>query len=81
KKQGVLPLTFAAPADYEKVLEKDRVSTRGLAELRPGSEVRLVLRHADGGSEEIAARHTLTAEQVEWLKAGSSMAWIGARPS
>ena len=79
KKQGVLPLTFADPADYEKVLVSDRVSTRGLAELRPGSEVRLVLRHADGGSEEIAARHTLTAEQVEWLKAGSAMAWIGAR--
>ena len=79
KKQGVLPLTFADAADYERVLESDRVATRGLAELQPGSVVTLVLQHADGKSEEIAARHTLTTEQVEWFEAGSAMAWIGAR--
>ena len=36
KKQGVLPLTFADPADYHKIREDDRVSVRGLADLAPG---------------------------------------------
>ena len=36
KKQGVLPLTFADPGDYEKVQEGDRVSVLGLTELAPG---------------------------------------------
>ena len=45
--------------------------------MQPGSVVTLVLQHADGKSEEIAARHTLTAEQVEWFEAGSAMAWSG----
>ena len=36
KKQGLLPLTFADPADYEKVQESDRVSVLGLAGLAPG---------------------------------------------
>ncbi len=35
KKQGILPLTFVDPADYDKVLEDDRIAIRGLAELAP----------------------------------------------
>ena len=36
KKQGMLPLTFSDPADYDKVEPSDRVSLLGLAELAPG---------------------------------------------
>ena len=36
KKQGMLPLTFADPADYDKVQPSDRVSLLGLANLSPG---------------------------------------------
>ena len=36
KKQGVLPLTFADPADYDKIRVDDRVDISGLAELAPG---------------------------------------------
>ena len=50
KKQGVLPLTFANPADYDKIREDDRLSLLGLAELAPGSNVRMVISHADGTS-------------------------------
>jgi len=39
KKQGMLPLTFADPADYDRIGEDDRVSVRGLAELSPGLPV------------------------------------------
>src|SRR5205814_2075732 len=38
KKQGMLPLTFANAADYEKVREDDRVSVTGLASLAPGKD-------------------------------------------
>ncbi len=73
KKQGVLPLTFADPADYDKVLVDDRISIVGLAELTPGSPVTAVLHHNDGSSEEITLNHSLNAEQVEWFKAGSAL--------
>ena len=36
KKQGMLPLTFADPADYDKVQPSDRASLLGLANLTPG---------------------------------------------
>jgi aconitate hydratase len=72
KKQGVLPLTFADPADYEKVRPDDRVTLRvkGIAVGRP---VTAVLKHADGTAEEIRLRHSLSAEQIEWFKAGSAL--------
>jgi aconitate hydratase len=73
KKQGVLPLTFVDPADYEKVRETDRVSVVGLAELAPGRPVRVVLNHDGGGEDEIQAAHSLSADQIEWFRAGSAL--------
>ena len=73
KKQGILPLTFHRPADYEKVEESDKVSILGLKELAPGKQVRILLHHADGTSEEIFLNHSLNAEQIEWFKAGSAL--------
>ena len=73
KKQGVLPLTFADPADYDKVRETDRVGILGLKDLAPGKEIEGVLRHRDGTSDRIKLRHSLTAEQIEWFKAGSAL--------
>jgi aconitate hydratase len=73
KKQGVLPLTFASPEDYDKLREKDRVSVRGLAELAPGSRVRIVLHHEDGSEDAVEARHTLNGEQIAWFRAGSAL--------
>jgi aconitate hydratase len=73
KKQGVLPLTFSNPDDYEKVQKDDRVSVLGLRTLAPGQELEVVLHHADGKKESIKARHSMTAEQIEWWKAGSAL--------
>ncbi|MEM7409753.1 MAG: aconitate hydratase [Myxococcota bacterium] len=73
KKQGVLPLTFANAADYEKVQEGDRLSVKGLAALAPGQPVTVVLHHADGSEDEFAADHTLNEEQIEWFQAGSAL--------
>ncbi len=73
KKQGILPLTFAKPVDYDRVREGDRVSILDLASLAPGRDVAAVLHHADGSSDRVALRHTLSAEQIGWFKAGSAL--------
>jgi len=73
KKQGILPLTFVDPTDYDKVRETDRVSIVGLDGLAPGGEVTAVLHHDDGSEDNVALRHTLNDEQIEWFKAGSSL--------
>jgi aconitate hydratase len=73
KKQGVLPLTFLDPADYDKVGETDRVSIRGLRDLAPGKPLEVTLHHEDGSTDTVGVRHTLNADQVEWFKAGSAL--------
>jgi aconitate hydratase len=73
KKQGVLPLTFADPADYEWVRETDRVSVKGLAELAPGREIQVIFHHEDGSAEVAAVRHTFSEEQIQWFRAGSAL--------
>ncbi len=73
KKQGVLPLIFADPADYERVRREDRLSLLDLDKLAPGKPVKVRLRHADGGEELIETRHSLTREQIAWFLAGSAL--------
>lgn len=36
KKQGLLPLTFANPSDYDKIQPTDKISLLGLKDLAPG---------------------------------------------
>jgi len=73
KKQGVLALTFADPADYEKFRADDTVDVVGLAELAPGKPVTVVVHHTDGSSEEIRTTHTMSDEHIEWFRAGSAL--------
>jgi aconitate hydratase len=72
KKQGILPLTFVDPADYDKIRFDDRVALR-LGQFAPGQLVHLELRHADGSVESLPLRHTFNAEQIGWFKAGSAL--------
>jgi aconitate hydratase len=73
KKQGILPLTFVCPSDYDRICETDRISLVGLSELAPGKEVLALLHHKDGKKDEIRLRHTLNREQIIWFKAGSAL--------
>jgi len=73
KKQGLLPLTFEDPKDYDRILDDDRISLVGLKELGPGKPVRCVVKHAGGAEEIIKLRHSLNAGQIAWFKAGSAM--------
>jgi len=78
KKQGMLPLTFANPADYDQVREDDRLSIVGLAAFAPGSPLRLILNHSDGTVEECLLHHTFNENQIGWFRAGSALNLIAA---
>jgi len=73
KKQGMLPLTFANPADYDKIREDDKVSIKGLAEFAVGKPFTLVIKHSDGTVEECSLNHTFNDRQFDWFKAGSAL--------
>lgn len=78
KKQGMLALTFANPADYELVQEDDSIDIVGLKSFAPGVQLTVVLNHADGSKDEIKVNHTYNAGQIEWFKAGSALNLIKA---
>ncbi len=73
KKQGMLALTFADKADYDKILEDDTIDILGLQDFVPGKSLALVLHHADGTSTIIQANHTYNDQQIEWFKAGGAL--------
>ena len=73
KKQGMLALTFADPADYEKVREGDYFDIEGLTAFAPGCQFTLVIHHSDGSSESAKLNQTYNAQQWEWFKAGSAL--------
>jgi aconitate hydratase len=73
KKQGVLPLTFCDPADYDRVREDDRITLTNLRDIAPGVPVTAILHHADGGADRIDLNHTLNQEQIAWFRAGSAL--------
>jgi aconitate hydratase len=79
KKQGMLALTFANPADYELIQEDDSIDILGLGSFAPGTPLELVLNHADGSSHRIVANHTYNQGQIEWFKAGSALNLIKAK--
>ncbi|GGH68502.1 aconitate hydratase [Filimonas zeae] len=73
KKQGMLALTFADKADYDKIKEGDKVDVIGLTSFAPGKPLTLVLNHKDGSSDTILANHTYNQQQIDWFKAGGAL--------
>ena len=73
KKQGVLPLAFVEPADYEKFQEDDKVSITGLDSLTPGKNVSVKIKHSDGTEKDLETKHTMSEPQIEWFRAGSAL--------
>lgn len=73
KKQGVLPLTFANKADYEKISKGDKVTITGLNNLKAGQPVQATITKPDNTSVTLELNHSLNNEQIRWFKAGSAM--------
>jgi aconitate hydratase len=78
KKQGVLPLTFADPADWQKIGKDTRISVVGLANLTPDQPVKVILRQADGTTSEIVCKHTMNEEHITWFRSGGALNLIRA---
>jgi aconitate hydratase len=73
KKQGMLALTFANPADYDKIQEDDSFDIIGLTSFAPGKPLTVVANHKDGSKDEILVNHTYNDAQIKWFKAGAAL--------
>ncbi|MFT6881447.1 MAG: aconitate hydratase [Marinoscillum sp.] len=73
KKQGMLGLTFANEADYDKIQEDDSIDFLDLVDFAPSKPLSLKFNHADGSSDVILANHTYNESQIGWFKAGSAL--------
>ncbi len=73
KKQGMLALTFADPADYGKILEDDTFDLNGLENFTPGTQLSLVIHHKNGLDEQIKINHSYSDQQIRWFRAGSAL--------
>ena len=76
KKQGMLGLTFAIEADYDKILEDDTFNFSDLDGFAPGNQLTLEVIHADGSKDGIKLNHTYNAQQIGWFRAGSALNMI-----
>ncbi len=78
KKQGVLPLTFSNPKDWEVFEQNDRVSVVGLSNLAPGKSVEVISHKSDGRQVKVLANHSMTSQQIGWFQAGSALNALNA---
>lgn len=81
KKQGMLGLTFANEADYDKIQEDDTFNFLDLTEFAEGKPLTIEVVHADGSKDTIIANHTYNEAQIEWFKAGSALNLIKKQQS
>ena len=81
KKQGVVPLTFEDPADYDRMDACDEVRTVGLYDLvkNGNGEVSLRVTKADGHGFDVAVKHTLSEDQCGFILAGSALNVLATR--
>jgi aconitate hydratase len=76
KKQGMLALTFADKADYDRICEDDRITISGTENFRQGVPLTATLIHSDGTTESFTVNHTFNEQQIEWWKAGSALNYL-----
>jgi len=82
KKQGVLPLWFVDKTDYSKIGSGDVLETIGLSDVFEGKRdacVKVRVTKLDGTTFEILTKHTMSADQLNWLKAGSALNYIRSK--
>lgn len=71
-----MPLWLADKNDYSLISSGDIIETDGLAKVLEGdanAEVRLVVSKQNGDKVIIWTRHTLSADQIKWIRAGSAL--------
>ena len=78
KKQGMLPLTFADPSDYDKIKEDDKIDLL-VQDLSPGKQVKMIVNHNDGTSDEVMLNQTFNEQQIGWFKSGSALNYLASK--
>ncbi|MHC5362033.1 aconitate hydratase [Myroides sp. LJL110] len=78
KKQGMLALTFANEADYDKIQEDDTINFLDLTDFAAGKPLTLEFIHKDGSKDIIVANHSYNESQIQWFKAGSALNLIAS---
>src|SRR5687767_15250536 len=78
KKQGILPLTFADPSDYDIIGENDRISIVGLAQLNPNDPLTVLVTKPDGTTVSFIANHTMSRSE-EHTSELQSLAYLVCR--
>lgn len=73
KKQGIVVATFVNPKDYDKIMELDTVTIKGLKDLKPGSKLIMELTHSNNSTETIELQHSFSDYQIDWFKSGSAL--------
>lgn len=83
KKQGILPITFANEADYDKISACDSVTTQGITDLvgAAGEAAKITLHVSKKGGEKviIETKHTMSVDQIEFFRAGSALNLIATK--
>ncbi|CAH2354338.1 homocitrate dehydratase, mitochondrial [[Candida] railenensis] len=82
KKQGMLPLTFADEADYDRISAGDLLTTVDLVDMvakdgNNGGKLTIKVTKKDGSEFDILCKHTMSKDQIEFFKAGSAINYIG----
>ncbi|KAF2481482.1 aconitate hydratase [Neohortaea acidophila] len=73
KKQGLLPLTFSNPDDYDKIQPDDKVDLM-CTELAVGKPMTMKVHPADGSKAfDVKLEHTYNQDQIKWFEAGSAL--------
>ena len=83
KKQGVVPLTFADEADYDRIAAGDEVATVGLYDMLRGGgrgDVALRVTKKDGSAPafDIPVKHAISKDQAAFILAGSALNLLSA---
>jgi aconitate hydratase len=78
KKQGMLPLTFSDPKDYNKIKEDDIIDLI-VTGLKTGTPLKMIIKHKDGSKDEVMLNHTMNEAQIKWFKAGSALNLIAEK--
>ncbi|GAA5916530.1 hypothetical protein JCM6882_003573 [Rhodosporidiobolus microsporus] len=73
KKQGLLPLHFVTPEDYDRIQPSDKLSLSGLSSLAPGEPLTLTVSPTSGEAWSTSLKHTFTDLQIGWFRAGSAL--------
>jgi homoaconitase len=75
----VLPLWFVDQSDYGRIGSGDVIETIGLEGLLNGASsttIKLRVFGRDKSVSEILTKHTMSSDQLKWLRAGSALNYI-----